>query len=200
MGGDLTVESELGKGSTFTLWLPAAGSADAAEMRHVAREQTARSAMLIGIAEQLHRDMSAILRTHVARLRADPEIPKASTLSDAELEDHAASFLADVIQSLDVIGESGGDVSPLIRDGTEIQTLIASRHGAQRFRLGWTEEQLHREFRLLSEEMRAAIERAAPPGELAALNAASAILDRLLEFGEHVSVRGFHLAAAAIER
>ncbi|HEX6966711.1 MAG TPA: ATP-binding protein, partial [Gemmatimonadaceae bacterium] len=200
MGGDLTVESELGKGSAFTLWLPAADSEDAAAMRHLEREQAVRRAMLIGIAEQLQRDMSAILRTHVARLCADPSIPQASELSDAELEDHAAAFLADVIQSLGVIGESGGEVSPLMRDGTEIQTLIASRHGAQRFRLGWTEEQLHHEFQLLREEMRAAVERAVPPSDLPALDAASAIIDRLLEFAERVSVRGFHLAAAAIER
>ena len=197
MGGDLTVQSQIDKGSTFTLWLPSAASEDVAAVRHVAREQQARHATLAAIGARLDREVRPVLTAFIRRLRTDPVLTPAHALTDPQLEDHAAAFLADVIQQLIIIGESGGEVSPLMRDGTEIQTLIANRHGAQRFRFGWTEDQLHHEFGLLREEMHDAIERVAPPGDTPALGAASAIIDRLLEFAERVSMRGFRLAAAA---
>src|SRR3712207_8720142 len=47
--------------------------------------------------------------------------------------------------------------TPLMQDGIEIQRLIAERHGAQRARLGWTEETLRRECEILSEEVERAL-------------------------------------------
>ena len=47
-------------------------------------------------------------------------------------------------------------------DGSVIQRLVAERHGMQRARLGWTEQELIREFSILGEELADAVRRRAP--------------------------------------
>jgi hypothetical protein len=49
-----------------------------------------------------------------------------------------------------------------MRDTSAIQRLVAERHGAQRARLGWGEDELRREFAVLREELAAAVRRRAP--------------------------------------
>src|SRR5215210_5998611 len=51
-----------------------------------------------------------------------------------------------------------GDVEATV-DGTAIQRTLGERHGKQRFRLGWREEELKRDFEILREELSAAIRR-----------------------------------------
>jgi hypothetical protein len=107
-----------------------------------------------------------VLHAYVARLRSDPGTPSARTTDERELEDHLASFLADIastIRSLDEVVESPtGEPSASTLDGTDIQRVIAERHGAQRARLGWSADEVRREYAILREEIAAAVRRRAP--------------------------------------
>ena len=47
-----------------------------------------------------------ILRAYMARLRREPLIPNGAELPDADLEDHASTFLADVGQCLVALEKS----------------------------------------------------------------------------------------------
>jgi hypothetical protein len=73
-----------------------------------------------------------------ARLRQDPLLRNGQETDRVQLENHTATFLVDIGLALVTLDEGGGEPE-LLRDGTEIQRLIAHRHGAQRARLGWTE-------------------------------------------------------------
>ena len=52
--------------------------------------------------------------------------------------------------------------TPTIHDGTAIQRVVAERHGAQRARMGFKEREVRREFVILEEELRAAVQRRLP--------------------------------------
>ena len=190
MEGDLTVRSRLGRGSCFTLWLPAAAEAEPEE---VGRRWPRAPHALPGLGEvgrAVVRVAEAAAADLGARLREDPLLPNGQT-DRVQLENHTATFLVDIGLALVTLDEGGAEPE-LMRDGTEIQRLIAHRHGAQRARLGWTEEDLRREFRMLREILAPLVRRQATRMEGAQMDDALGVLDRLLQQAEVVSVRGFH--------
>jgi PAS domain S-box-containing protein len=184
MGGDLTLQTELGRGACFTLWLPAAGAAAEAPAEPAAPEPSpaapADAGALRQAGEALQQELRGILQAYADRLRADEGLP-AHGLSEPELEDHQATFLADVAQCLVALADAPGDVA-LLQDGTEVQRLLAFRHGEQRARLGWDDAGLRREFAELGALVRTALERRGlqPP--------AWEVLTRFLHRAEEVSV------------
>jgi hypothetical protein len=127
-----------------------------------------------------------------ARLRADPAVPMAESLNDAELEDHQLSYLVDLAQTLVVLEASEG-TTELLRDGSDVQRLVATRHGAQRARQRWTEKALEREFQILREEIEKEVRRSAPPSP--AVDNAVRLLARLVAQGEQFSLRGLRTGA-----
>jgi hypothetical protein len=189
MGGDVTARSEVGVGSTFFLWLPAApvqsltvghgpgteesttaapnGTSGALPESPRATARSGRPAQQL--AEDVVAELERVLHSYVARVRSDPATPSAHAIEESLIEDHLASFLADVagtIASLDLAPE---DKVTGVGDGTAIQRAIAQRHGAQRARLGWAEHELRREFMILREELESAVRRRAgkrPPGAM----------------------------------
>ena len=182
MGGDLTVESALNRGSCFTLWLPAAGQVEAPAAPDLAEPVPAPAGdadVLRAAGTGLQHELPAVLSAFAARLRDDPALPTRGC-SDAALEDHQATLLADIAQCLIAIADAPGEVS-LLRDGTELQRLLAFRHGEQRARLGWDEAGLRRECGVLADEVRAALERRAVAPD------AWGILTRFLRRAEEVS-------------
>ncbi|HYD55003.1 MAG TPA: ATP-binding protein, partial [Gemmatimonadaceae bacterium] len=167
MGGDITAQSQPGLGSTFMVWLPAIDPAEVPRppLRADGRSPEERLASAEGVpgmeklSDALLNEAERVIAAYVERLRGDAATPSAAAASDAQLEDHMATLLADLAQSLTIIGHDGIELEDLMRDGSAIQRLIASRHGEQRARIGWRVTELHREFEILRDEVHAALER-----------------------------------------
>lgn len=143
-----------------------------------------------------------VVRTIADRLRADPETPCARDHQDQDVEDHIGTFLTEVGRELLVRAGADGAATdvpgddPELTDGSEIRRLIAERHGAQRFRLGWSEAALYREYEIIRQEVETVIRQAAPPGTEGVVNRAIAILRESPDRAEGTSLDGFRSAHA----
>ena len=152
------------------------------------------------LGERLRERVEELIATYVARMRNDPAIPRAKDLPRPLLEDHAMSFLGDLFQSIVVLEKSEGlknaDESDLLKDGSQIQRLIAELHGRQRHRIGWTEEALHREYEIFDEEVAVLVKRHAPTaGAAQGVEWALNNLRHLVSRAHDISVAGFADAA-----
>jgi PAS domain S-box-containing protein len=202
MGGDLTVRSQLGSGSIFTLWLPAIDDAAPATPEELERRAPARYAQGIArLGTALLEQIDAIVRAYARRLKAKGGIPKARKLKKSELEDHAAAFLADIVQALVAVEEAQGGPSGVMRDGSVVRRIISERHGAQRHRLGWSEDELRAEFKILKKCVDDAARKVGSnekDGQSESpLQAGRTVLSRLLDTAEEISLRGYRLAGMA---
>jgi hypothetical protein len=205
MGGDLTVTSELGRGSCFVLWLPTPEGVRAREDEESAPEapdaaEPAESwtdgCAVSGLADLGHllaRHADALTERFGQRLRGDSALPGAAALDRAQLENHIATFILDTGKSLITLDEGRGDPE-LMQDGTSIQRVIAERHGEQRRRIGWSADHLRREFVILREEVEGLIGREAGSRGVPELGAALAVLYRLLDRAERNGLRAFGAA------
>ncbi|MBW3571430.1 MAG: PAS domain S-box protein [Gemmatimonadetes bacterium] len=193
MGGGLTARSQVGVGSTFFLWLPAAPDQEAVPAPRM--EAAARDGILHELRDAVLSDLERILHAYVARLRGDPAVPGARALSEQELEDHLASFLSDLALTVGAMDLAAGGDSPILRDATAIQRVIADRHGQQRARLGWTEDEIRREFQILREELSAAVRRRVRRPRDAEVGEAIGILEESLAAAESISLQS-HRAEA----
>jgi PAS domain S-box-containing protein len=196
MHGDITVRTAPGAGARFTLWLPAASAParpETVEMAVAARQASGQNPMFEPMGRELSRVAADVTQGLVTRLRGEPGLPPAGALSDAQLRDHLPALLIELSQALVIVGEEGADVSGLLSDGHHIRSEIASRHGTQRQRLGWSEQHLGREFDLLEEEVTRAIRSCALDDNHA--EAARELMSRLLEQARAAMVRGYRQAA-----
>jgi signal transduction histidine kinase len=188
MGGDVTVHSEIGAGATFTLWLPAASDAALPPaMRRAASGGPRRTpplgaatvagtladaplddaplddrayTVLHALSVRLAAEAETVAQRYVEALRRDLRFPGARDLPAVQLRDHATPFVGLLASQLMVIGETRGRAPELLGDGGQVQRLMAELHGAQRSRLGWSEEDLERDTRLLRVEVERTLESA----------------------------------------
>ncbi len=131
----------------------------------------------------------------VEALHREPGVQKLGLLSDAQLKDHLPSLLAGIAQSLVILAEAPGDPSLSIRDGIEILRLVADRHGAQRYRIGWVEKMVRREYELLRRIVADGV------SAMEGVGAASLrTLDEFFDYAERTSIEGHRLAREALER
>jgi|SRR4051812_32303503 signal transduction histidine kinase len=199
MGGDLTVRSEVGKGSTFSLWLPADTAAkDVERAPTIAGQSVALQREVEGLGDvgrALLLVVENTVETIVERIKRDPNLGLAAGLSFSQLADHLASLLADVAGALVVMEEAKGLSSPTLADAVEIQRLISERHGAQRQRLGWSESELRREFMIVREEIELAIRKASEFGEPLPVEDGIAVIGRFLDQAEYIAVRAVNAGA-----
>jgi PAS domain S-box-containing protein len=178
------------------------------------------------VADAVLGELERILHVYVARLRTDPGTPSARVGDEAQIEDHIASFLGNLVGTLPALGDRAvgdgvraavpGNAAPEpaadvhdLQDGAAIQRVVAERHGAQRARLGWSEGELRREYTILREELTAAVRRrmarghAEPAVESAAeggprdVAGALAVLTEFLAAAERVSIAQYRATAAA---
>jgi signal transduction histidine kinase len=191
MGGDLTVRSTPGTGSTFTLWLPEAsgGASPAAPDRVTLSGHELRVEGLADVSRALVRELDAVLTAFAVRLRADPPAPAAHSLTFSQLADHVATLLTDIALALAVLEESGAQPSGILTDGADIQRLVSERHGAQRARLGWSADAVRRECAILREEVDLALRRCFPGDTGERLAEAQAVVARLLAQAEEIILR-----------
>jgi signal transduction histidine kinase len=158
MHGDVTVKSKAGEGSRFTLWLPVPAEDAMAATVEVPAPAISRARRVDPeLFSQIGRDIAGaafeISSAVAVRLRQEPDGAPVGTLGDAHLMDHTTALVADLGQSLVIVGEVGPELSELLRDGNAIRHEIACRHGEQRARLGWTIADVEREYAILREEI-----------------------------------------------
>ena len=205
MGGDLTVESVVGEGSSFHLWLPVDVSAmtqtddvsvptglDTPSGSRQAARRPGTPGVLRGldkVAKVLLVELESLVDTIVERIRCDATLRMAAGLRTSQVADHLSTMIADVASALIVVEEVDGDASPLLADAMEIQRLVSERHGAQRARLGWTEAAMRREFMIIREEVGLVIRRAVPGKGPLRVDDALAAANRFLDQAEYIAVR-----------
>ncbi|HWL39458.1 MAG TPA: hypothetical protein VNO75_04400, partial [Gemmatimonadaceae bacterium] len=88
-----------------------------------------------------------------------------------------------------VLGSTEGDRSELMRDGAEIQRNISERHGLQRYRLGWGEDALKREYQILRDVIDSRLEKSLGSGTS---GVGRSVLGSLIVHAEALSLRAFN--------
>ena len=198
MKGDIAVESEVGQGSAFTLWLPAEEDVEH-EPAQAKADQPSAHAHALGQAEigvALQHNLDTVLDAFVARLRHEVLSPNIAALPFAQLADHLSAYVATIASTLMAVQDARGQPSSLVTDGAEILRVLAARHGVQRQRLGWTPSALDREWQILSDEVQRIVRECSRIVAEPAVAEASAIIDRFVEQARESSLRAFMRTAA----
>ncbi len=203
MSGDLTARSTPNVGSRFLLWLlpaaqairPVAHWKRADAIPTAAHELPALGTLgklLLAAAERVEEEL-------VGRMRADRLLPSARQVDTAQLADHSAGLLAVMARNLIAIDE-GHTEDLLVEDGAAIQDMMTTRHGRQRRRLGWSRDEVEREYRILHDVLDSFLRREGAQRTSADVDSAMGIVHRLLDRAEAASLQAFDDAGTQPDR
>jgi PAS domain S-box-containing protein len=203
MGGDITVQSRVGQGSTFTLWLRSASSDElprqTAEHPVLQEPDAAVDPEAVkAVTAQLLTRLEDVATGYIARVRADEEVPDLAGVSDPYIRDHADTVVTEILRAATLLGVTKGRSADLLRDGAEIQRLLAELHGAQRYRLAWTENEVARDIDLLSAQIvdtLRALDAHGPAADFVA-----DVVQKIMEQWKQTSIRGYRFAKSAGKR
>ena len=146
------------------------------------------------VGNRLGENVGKLVDLFIKRLREDDAtFPAARPLRQSLLEDHYPALIADIAQQMTIVGEGSGDAAVLLGDGTRIEQIIADLHGRQRVALGWTEEQIAREYVILEDEADALLRKEATADEESAL----AVVRTMLRAAATTSVRSARQALSS---
>jgi signal transduction histidine kinase len=198
MKGDLTVESRLGEGSAFTLWLPdaTATASSYAKWRERSPELAERLHGLGDVGKVLIRELETLLEAFVTRLREEPIVHSVHALRGCQLSSHLGEYIAGIATTFISIEEMRGQPSSVITDGARIHATIAECHGAQRGELGWSAELLHREWTILREELERLLQRHRRELLDPALSEAMVVIERMITQAVDASCRALNRSRA----
>ncbi|HEU4643425.1 MAG TPA: ATP-binding protein [Gemmatimonadaceae bacterium] len=164
MGGDITVESTLGQGSLFSLWLPRSQErAPRAPSAPAHGDDASPFGLFSAAGHALLSRIDEVLRGYVDRLRAEHAGRGARALSRAQLANHAATLLSHIAVTLLALDD--GYAGTTYTAGSDVLRVCAGEHGRQRGQLGWREEELAREYDVLWEEIARCMRSLAAPSE-----------------------------------
>ncbi|HEX6308419.1 MAG TPA: ATP-binding protein [Longimicrobiales bacterium] len=191
MSGDITVRSERGRGSCFSLWLPAVEQ-DAVAARVVPAGEPQKPMEVVdafaAVGQILLESAEALEQELVWRLRAErgaaAEREAGSGGSDNAVRvryaDHTAALIAAMGRAVAALEDAEAN-RDLLQDGAALRADLAARHGAQRRRLGWSRRQVEREYSILRETLESFVQhqlRGRTAGDItAALEAVHRFLD-----------------------
>lgn len=204
MNGDLTLTSELDRGSVFTLWLPAVIDPASASPTVPKGDQpttphwaeAAEDPAMADVGEIILRETVAIVGSLVARLRHERDLPGIENLRYTELANHFASFLAVLGETVVGLAESSAVSSGAIDEGLEVLRLLADRHGRQRARIGWGVPAIQREWQVMSDEIARALRAGGAHLSRPAIDEAERFIQRQLVDAEARSTQALRAARA----
>jgi hypothetical protein len=103
-----------------------------------------------------------------------------------------------------IVEEAQGAASGIMRDGSVLRKTISERHGAQRKRVGWAEDDLRREFEIIRTSVFASLKgvarRSDDSGVQEQRRAAEGLISKLLAGAEQASLRGYRMEAISDSR
>ncbi|HEX6132434.1 MAG TPA: ATP-binding protein [Longimicrobiales bacterium] len=194
MSGDITVRSERGRGSCFSLWLPALvqdavvarGTPHAEEPEppmRMAHPFAAVAQVLLESAETIEQELvwrlRAVRGAEPGRAQADEE----ESALRARYADHTAALIASIGRAVAALEDPEAN-RDLLEDGAALRAELAGRHGAQRRRLGWTRRDVQREYSILRETIESLVQHEVRSRTAGDIRAALAAAHRLLDEAE----------------
>ena len=195
MGGDLTVASELGLGSQFSLWLRD-GQLAAGQVSKWRAESPALASRLHGLSDVgkvLVRDLESLITAFTARLREESIVDGMNALRGCQLSNHLVEYVAVMATTLIALEEMRGEASAEIADAVRIHTAIAECHGRQRSQLGWNTDCLRREWAILREELERVL-------HLHGRELLEPAIAEAMRFVERVIAQGLEISSRALDR
>lgn len=189
MGGDISVSSEVGRGSVFALRLPSVKGDATFDEAPLRKDDSARVHGIAEVGRTMLSKLEEVIAEFTRRTRA--EIGAATEgLRFSEIADHQTTLIAELLLTLIALDEFGGAPSRLLIDGNDIQRIIIQRHVVQRSELGWGPDAMEREFALLRSVIRSAVQQIKSVDPDARAHAA-VLMDRMLEQAAYLSTRAF---------
>jgi signal transduction histidine kinase len=185
MGGDLTLRSEEGSGSTFTLWLPSPER----QLRPGGAAPVALPAWR-ALSGAILQSAERVVQSYASRLASGERVAAARGAGEMELRDLALNLLSAVAQLLTLRADGADAKDAAYRDALRILRMVAELHARQRRSMGWSSADASGDLQLLREELEQSV-RAINPGGASSVRAWAEV-DRLFDEAARAGLVAWH--------